>query len=156
MEQWRVKKILLFCRDIDGEIKLKKSILQDYEGVYYASGGAGLLDGMPRSKYKTTSPTEAIVLNVPDSAYEAMEKTRDEIEQLAALKAAILGELNKLALTYKWILYDFYIRNMQWVQISERVNYSPTQCKKLRNRGLEILGRHFAGNDLIKNFNYPR
>jgi hypothetical protein len=156
MERGRVKKILLFCRDIDGEINLKKNVLRDYEGFYYASGGAGALDGMPRGKHGAASPTEAIVLNVPDSAYKTMQEMRDDIERLAALKAAILGELGGLPLAYKRILYDFYIKGMQWVRISERVRYSPTQCKELRNRGLDILAGRFADNDLIKSFSYPR
>jgi len=156
MEQGRVKKILSFCRNIDGEIKLKNDVLRDYEDVYYTSRGSDMLDGMPRSKYQTSNPTEAIILNVPNSVYTAMQGIREDIERLAALKAAILTELDKLPLTHKNILYYFYIKGLQWVQISVRVNYSLTQCKKIRNRGLGFLAKHFAENDLIKNFNYPR
>ena len=155
MEREKVKKILLFCRDIDGEIKMTKNVLQDYEDAYYTSGGGGTLDGMPRSKYKTSNPTQTAALNIPDSATAAMNELREDIEILAALKAAIIGELNKLPLTHKSILYDFYIKGLQWVQISVRLNYSTTQCKEIRNRGLEILGEKFINNSLIINFNYP-
>jgi len=155
MEREKVKKVLLFCRDIDGEIRITRNVLQDYEDAYYTSGGAGSLDGMPRSKYRTSNPTQNTALNIPDSASVAMNELREDLESLAALKAAILRELNKLPLHQKSILYDFYIKGLQWVQISVRVNYSATQCKEIRNRGLDILGKNFRKNKLIKNFNYP-
>ena len=155
MERENVKKILLFCRDIDGEIKTTRRILQDYEDAYYTAGGGGTLDGMPRSKYRKTSPTETTALNISDLASLAMRDLRAEIEKLSALQAAILQELSKLSLAQKNILYYFYIKNMQWVQISGREHYSPTQCKKIRNRGLDNLGKLFIKNDLITNYNYP-
>ena len=154
MEREKVKKILLFCRDIDGEIKLTTKQLQDYEDAYYTSGG-GSLDGMPRAKYKTTNPTQAAALNVPAYISGEMRNLEAHIERLAELKAAILQELNKLPLCQKSILYDFYIKGLQWVQISVRVNYSPTQCKNIRNSGLDILGHYFQKNQAIKNFTYP-
>ena len=155
MEREQAKKILLFCQDINGEISLSKRVLQDYEDRYYSIGGSGNLDGMPRSKYKTSNPTESAALNIPDSASTAMCDLRSQIENLAALNAAILQELNKLPLTQKSILYDFYIQGLQWVQISVRVHYSETQCKKIRNRALDNLTKYFSKNELIKNFNYP-
>jgi hypothetical protein len=154
MEREKVKLILAFCRDIDGEIKLNMRMLQDFEDKYYTSGGGGL-DGMPRTKHRTSDPTPAVALNVPDSASAVMRDLRADIERLAALNAAILSELNKLPLPQKSIIYDFYITGLQWVQISGRAHYSATQCKKIRNRGLDNLAKHFVKNDMIKNFNYP-
>lgn len=155
MERDEVKKILLFCRDIDGEILLNKRLLQDYEDRYYSMGGGGTLDGMPKSKYKTTSPVETVVLNIPDSASKAMNELRKKNETLCELKDAILRELNKLPLFQKTIIYDFYIRGLQWVQISGQIHYSETQCKKIRNRAIDNLACQFTKNEFIKKFNYP-
>ena len=155
MEREQVKKILVFCRNIDGEMTYNKKQLKEYEDTYYSMSGGGNLDGMPRSKYKTSSPTESAAFNIPDSASAEMRDLRGTIERLAALKAAILHELNKLTLPQKSILHDFYIKDLQWVQISVRVHYSGTQCKKIRNRALDNLAKHFDKNELIKNFNYP-
>ena len=156
MEREKVKKILIFCRDVDGEIKLNEKMIQDYEDTYYiADSGGGDLNSGIRSKNKISTPTEITALNVPDFVRGEIRALRELNLQLGALKAAILHELNGLPLHQKTILYDFYIKGLQWVQISGRVNYSATQCKNLRNRGLEILAQNFNGNDLIKNFNYP-
>lgn len=155
MERKQVKEALKFCRDIDGETKMRKRVLQNYEDTYYAMSGGGTLNDLPRAKYRTSSPTESAAINIPDSASAAMHDLRAQIEQLADLKAAILRELNKLPLLQKNILYDFYISGLQWVQISVRVHYSETQCKKIRNRALDNLGEFFSQNALIKNFSYP-
>lgn len=155
MERDKVKKILLFCRDIDGEISLNKRLLQDYEDRYYTMGGGGTLDGMPKSKYKTSSPVETVVLNIPASASTAMNELRQKSEYLCELKDTVLRELNKLSLPQKTIIYEFYIRGLQWVQISGRVHYSTTQCKKIRNRAIDNLAYQFSQNELIKKFNYP-
>lgn len=155
MEREQVKKILIFCRDIDGEMSYNKKQLKEYEDTYYSMSGGGTLDGMPRSKYKISSPTESAALNIPDSASAAMRDLRGAIEQLSTLKAAILQELNKLTLPQKNILHAFYIQGLQWVRISVQVNYSGTQCKKIRNRALDNLAKNFDKNELIKNFNYP-
>ena len=154
MERERVKSILRFCRDIDGEIKHNAKIIQDYEDRYYLPGG-GTLDGMPRSKYKTSSPTETVALSIPDFVRGEVCSLNEQNEQLGNLKAAIMQEINKLSLHQKTILYDYYIRGMQWVQISTRIHYGTTQCKKIRNRGLDNLANNFSKIPLIANFNYP-
>ncbi|MDR1631214.1 MAG: hypothetical protein LBS36_13535 [Oscillospiraceae bacterium] len=110
---------------------------------------------MPKSKYKTSNPTEMTVLNVPDAVILRMNELRQESEQLYELKDAILRELNKLPLLQKTILYDFYIRGFRWVQVSRRVHYSATHCKKIRNHAVDNLARQFSKNELIKKFNYP-
>ena len=155
MEREAVKTILIFCRDIDGEIKLTQRVLADYEDAYYTGGGAGTLDGFPRSKYRTSDPTATTALNIPDSAADAMNELRADIELLAALKKAILHELNRLPLIQKTVVYDFYIKGLQWVQISLKTYYSTAQCRNIRNNGLDKLAKLFNKNDLIKKFNYP-
>lgn len=155
MERDKAKKILLFCKDIDGEISLNKRLLQDYEDRYYTMGGSGSLDGMPKGNYKTSSPTEAVVLNIPESTSTAMKELRQRNKRLCELKDAILSELNKLPLPQKTIIYNFYIRGMQWVQIMTHVKYSGTQCKKIRNRALDNLAGKFSQNEIIEKFNYP-
>lgn len=155
MERDKAKKILLFCRDIDGEISLNKRLLKDYEDCYYTMGGSGSLNGMPKGNYKTSSPTEAVALNIPESTSAAIKELHQRNEWLYKLKDAILRELNKLPLPQKTIIYNFYIRGIQWVQIAAYVNYSGTQCKKIRNRALDNLARQFSQNDIIKKYNYP-
>jgi len=156
MEREKVKSILAFYRDIDGEVILAKRMLRDYEDTYYVGGNGGAnLESYIKSRNKVSKPTEAAALNIPESASAVMRDLRADVERLAALKAAILQELNKLPLQQKSIVYDFYIQGLQWVQISARVHYSPTRCKTIRNSGLDNLARYFTKNDLIKNFNYP-
>ena len=155
MERDGVKKIMRFCGDIDAEMRLNKRILRDYEGRYYTLSGGNLLDGISRGKGRVSNPTESIVLHIPESASNDMQDLRLKITRLEELKSAVLHELNKLPLYQRSVIYDFYIRGLQWVQISERIHYSPTQCKKIRNRGCDNLGKLFDQNEVISNFNYP-
>ena len=153
MEREKVKEILLFCRDIDGEIKLMGRIMKRYEDKFYSTSST--LEGLPHGKYRTGNPTATAALNIPGNVAAEMRKLEDNIEQVTKLKVAILQELNKLPLLQKSIIYDFYITGLQWVQISSKVHYGTTQCKKIRNRGLDNLAQYFNKNDLIKKFNYP-
>ncbi|MDR1060904.1 MAG: hypothetical protein LBL83_06775 [Clostridiales bacterium] len=155
MERWQTKKILLFCRDIDGEIAIYRRILQDFEDIYCAFGGGRALDGMPRGRRKISRPTESAALNVPEGARAAMRDLRARIDSFAALKAAVLQELSKLPLQQKRIVYDFHMSGLRWARISEREHYSVSQCKNIRNRGLDSLGEGFSKNGRIAKFNCP-
>lgn len=155
MEREQAKNILLYCRDIDGEIKLNSKIIQDYEDRYYSAIGGTLNESFINSRNKVSKPTETLALNVPDFVSDHIRELQSKNKQLCKLKTAIMGELDNLPLVQKSVLYDFYIKGLQWVQISEQVHYSGTQCKTIRNRGLDNLAEQFSRNDLIKNFNYP-
>ncbi len=155
MERENVIRILKFCNDIDGHIAFDRSALKNYTDKYYGLHSGEPFGGISSKTNRISNPTEAAVLNIPDSASRKMDELRSEIGQLENLQAAILTELCKLPLIEKNVLTYFYFKGMQWVQISRRVNYSETQCKKIRNRGLEKLGGFFDQNELVKNFNYP-
>ncbi len=155
MEREYVKQILKYCADIDGHIAFARSALKDYEDKYYGLHGGNPCGGISSNTNRISNPTEAAVLNIPDSASRKMDELRSEIEQLGKLQAAILTEICKLPLVEKNIITYFYFKGFQWVQISNRVHYSETQCKKIRNRALEKLGGFFDKNALVKNFNYP-
>jgi len=154
MDREKVKNILYFYRDIDGEIKYNSKIIQDYEDEYYTAGG-GTLDGMPNNKYKKSSSVEKIALEIPDFVSVRIQELQAENERLGKLKIAISQEIGKLKLRQKSIVYDFYIQGLQWVQISARRFYSDRQCRNIRNRGLDNLAKIFSKNPLINNYNYP-
>lgn len=155
MEREKVIKILKYYNDIDGHIVFARSALEEYEDKYYGLHGGNPLGGIPSKSGNISNPTESAVLNIPDSASQKMNDLRAEIEHLGKLQAAILTELGKLPLLEKNILTYFYFNNFKWVQIAKRVNYSETQCKKIRNKALDKLGVLFDQNELIKNFSYP-
>lgn len=154
MERENVKKILKYCADIDGLIVWVRRGLKDYEDKFYGLHSSGFGGALSKTN-KISNPTEAAVLNVPDSVREKVDAWRTEIKQLYSLQAAIFTEIGKLTLVEKNIIVDFYIKKCQWVQISSRVHYSETQCKKIRNKALEKLGGFFDQNEVVKNFNYP-
>ena len=155
MEREKVIKILKFYSDIDGHIAFARSALEDCEEIYYGLHGGNLLGSAPQKTNKISNPTETTVLNIPDSASQEMSDLRSQIERLGKIQAAILAELCKLPLVEKNILTYFYVKGFQWVQISSRVHYSETQCKKIRNKAIEKLGGFFEQNELVKNFIYP-
>lgn len=151
MERETVKKILLYCRDIDGEIALNNRMIRDYEDRYLLIGGT-------ISQIIKSSPanlTETAALNVPDYVSGEFHYLTTRNEQLNNLKKAILKEVDKLPYYQRSALYYFYIKALHWVQISERIHYSTTQCKNIRNRALDELGALFGKNELIIKFNYP-
>lgn len=155
MEREKVKQILKFYNDIDGHIAFARSALRDYTDRFYGLHSGNSFGQISSKTNRISNPTESTVLNIPDSASQKMDELRAEIKQLEKLQAAILTEICKLPLIEKNVITYFYFKGIQWVQISMRVNYSETQCKKIRNKGLEKLGVFFDKNELVKNFNYP-
>lgn len=154
MEREDVKKILKFYNDIEGNIEFTRNWLRDFNDKYYGLHSSGGF-GSGSKTNRISNPTEAAVLNIPDSASRKADDLSAQIERLYALQAAIFTEICKLDLVEKNIIVFFYIKGFQWVQISQRVNYSETQCKKIRNKALEKLGFFFEQNSTVKNFNYP-
>ncbi len=155
MERENVIKILKYYNDINGHIAFDRSVLEEYEDKYYGLHGGNPLDGIPSKSNKISNPTETAALNIPDSANQTMDILRTKIKQHEKLQAEILTELCKLPLVEKNILTYFYFKGFQWARISKLVNYSETQCKKIRNKALEKLGGFFDKNEIVKNFNYP-
>jgi hypothetical protein len=142
--------ILTRLRDIDGEVKFSREIIADIETQYYEPRMGGGLDGMPRAKGGTSSPTENAALNIPESASQERRAEEARIEALCAQKKAIMSELDKLELVEKNVVYSFYIRRLYWTKIASQNHFSVTQCKKIRNRALAALGRAFGRNAVIK------
>lgn len=154
MERGEVIKIIKYYAEIDGHIAWVRRGLKGYEDTYFGLHSSGF-GGVPSKTNKISNPTEAAVLNIPDSVRAKVDTWRADIERLCSLQAAISTEICKLPLVEKNIIVDFYIKKRQWVQISSNVHYSETQCKKIRNRALDKLSSFFERNPVIKNFNYP-
>lgn len=68
-----------------------------------------------------------------------------ENHKLAEIKGHILSELNALNYHQKAVLLAFYIDGLQWEQISERLNYSPRQCRNIRDDGWTLWESGSAG-----------
>jgi hypothetical protein len=156
MNRDRVKNILRYCRDIDSEIKYYKKQIQDYEDIYYNTSGCIVYDNAPKVERKITSPVESAALNIPDHVSAKIHRLNEKITELEVLKSEIMQELSKLRYIQKSILHDKYINGFQWVRISAQKHYSVTQCKNIRNQGLDKLAEYFAKNALIESFNYPK
>ena len=55
----------------------------------------------------------------------------------------------------KAVIYGFYIDGLQWERLSQRVNYSPRQCRNIRNIALERLAKRFEQNKRISHYVFP-
>lgn len=155
MEREKVIKIIKFYNDIDGHIAFARSALEDHEETYYGLHGGNPFGSAAPKTNRVSKPTEAAALNIPASISEQMNELRTEMDRLYKLQAEIFSAICKLPLGEKTVIVDFYIKKRQWVQISQKIHYSETQCKKIRNRALGKLGDFFEQNELVKNFSYP-
>lgn len=155
MEKERVFLILSYFRRIDDEIRFNEEEIKEYEDIYYSTIAAQNLDGLPHGKGGFHSVTETTALNVPEGVCETMENLQKEIEELRKLKEAIMEEIKGLAYMEKMTVYNYYVKGLQWVRISEQLHYSVRQCQNFREKGIAKLAKRFERNRTISNFQYP-
>lgn len=151
MERGQVIKILDFYRNIEKEMRFNKKILLELEDNYNPIE----TNNYEFNMHSKSSPTEEFALNIPEELSYRIKHIQEENLKLARLKAEILKEISSLNYTHKVIVYDFYLNNMKWVQISKQLNYSVRQCKNIRNVAIESLEDRFNKNKIIKEFNIP-
>ena len=152
MNREEIKQILKFYKNVDDEIRLNTRIINNLEQAYCLMSCGSILENMLKNKYKKSSPTETAALNVPFSVSETIREYTMLNKRLNNIKTEITKEYNKLPYLQKEIIYDFYIQGFRWANISVRTNYSVTQCKIIRNRGLDKLTRLFSQNTVILKF----
>ena len=156
MDKERVVAILGFYRTLDDEIRLKTDEKREIEEQYYSSVSGIQMDGMPKGKGGTSSPTETTALNVPKWASEDLRLLEKECAALQRVKGAIRKELNRLPYIQRVVVLDFYIRGYQWVRISAQVHYSERQCKNIRDDALAKLAKRFDANRTISAYSFPQ
>ena len=155
MKQERVIAILDFYRDIDKTVTMNERVIRNLEDQYYSTLGAVNSDGMPHGKGGVSNPVERVVLNIPQSVSDTIANMRRENERLTAIKGEILSELNALNYREKAVIYGFYIDGLQWERLSQRLNYSPRQCRNIRNIALDRLAKRFEQNKRISRYVFP-
>lgn len=154
MEKGQVVKILTYYRNIDGEIRLYQSLVDDLESYYDTLGGVNI-DGMPKGQNHISSPTEATALNLPPDLRESIEMYTEKISELRALKVQTLKEVSRLEYRMKAVIVDYYLHGLKWEQVSARNHYSERQCKNIRNAAVESLAQRFSENAVIAGFEIP-
>ena len=156
MKRGKVISILRFFSTIDKEIQMNNATIEDLNDRYYAALGAVNMDGMPHGSGGGESPVERAALNIPRSVTNTIESLNRENSRLEKIGAEILSELNRLTYHERAVVLGFYIDGLQWEQISARVNYSPRQCRNIRNEALNRLARLFSQNKAVSRFNFPQ
>lgn len=147
-----VVEILMYYRNIDGEIRINRDIMRDLEESYYDTIGGQSLDGMPKGKNHITNVVEAVALNIPEGTAEAIESYEAKIAELQALKVEILKEISRLEYRLKSIVMDYYLNGLKWEQVSARNHYSERQCKNIRDAAVKSLVEAFGENKIIAGF----
>jgi len=156
MDKEKAIKILEFYRTIDKDVQFNRRIIHDLEDRYYPSVGVANIDGMPKSKGSTSSPVEAVVLNVPETVFNTLKELEEQNRKLCKLKTEILKELNTLNHVSRVIIMAFYIEGQQWAQITGQVNYSERQCKNIRDNSIDRLMIRFARNKMVSAYEFPQ
>ncbi len=152
MERGQVVKILDFYKTIEKNIRFNKRILSDLEEVYNPIQSSGIKDN---NLHSSSSPTEKVALEISDDVSNRIKNIKDENMKLATLKAEVLKEISCLNYNHKVIIFEFYLNNVKWVQISKQLNYSVRQCKNIRDGAIEILKDKFERNKVINTFDVP-
>ena len=155
MKRGKVISILRFFSTIDKEIQMNNAAIEDLNDRYYAALGAVNMDGMPNGSGGGESPVERAALNIPRSVTNTIESLNRENSRLEKIGAEILSELNRLTYHERAVVLGFYIDGLQWEQISARVNYSPRQCRNIRNNALNQLARLFSQNKAVSRCRFP-
>lgn len=151
MKKSKVIEILEYYTEIDGEIKVYRSIVEDLEQNYNPLA-AMQYDGQPKGKYNISQQTENIALNIPDYVREDIKYYQNKIDSLQKLKVEILKEVSRLKLHQKNIIFGFYFNGLKWEQVAVRNHYSERQCKNIRDLAVESLSQKFSNNGTIANY----
>lgn len=151
MNKEKVVKLLKLFPEIDSEISVRRSILNDLER-YYDTSGAINYDGMPHGINNISNPTEKTALNIPDYVRGEIEKYKSEIEELQKVKVEILKEVSRLSLKQKNVVFGFYFHSMKWEKVANRTHYSERQCKNIRDAALEKLLLSFKKNTALTKY----
>ena len=78
MNREKVIVILRYYRDADKAIKMNERVIKNLEDQYYSTLGAVNSDGMPHGKGTTSNPVERVVLNIPRSVTQTIDRLRRE------------------------------------------------------------------------------
>lgn len=155
MDKKDVLDALMFYRNIDGEIRYYRSMVEELESYYDTIGGQSL-DGMPKGKNHISNAVEAVALNLPDGIAENIDYYTAKIEGLQTLKVEILREISGLEYKLKAIVTDYYLHGLKWEQVSARNHYSERQCKNIRDAAVGSLVKSFGANKIIAGFSFSK
>lgn len=155
MKRGKVISILRFFGTIDREIQMNNATIQDLNDRYYITVGAVNMDGLPHGKGGVSKPVEKVVENIPEYVRKKIEGKERRNKRLEELGTAIGRELDRLTYYEKAVVLWFYVDGKTWEQISGRLNYSPRQCRNIRDKALDRLGNWFSANKAIFRFRFP-
>lgn len=155
MKRGKVISILRFFSTIDREIQMNNATIQDLNDRYYIAVSAVNMDGLPHSKGGVSKPVEKVVENIPEYVRKKIEGKERRNKRLEELGTAIGRELDRLTYYEKAVVLWFYVDGATWEQISGRLNYSPRQCRNIRDKALDRLGNWFSANKAIFRFRFP-
>lgn len=96
-----------------------------------------------------------MVANVPDYVRKKIEGKKRRNKRLEEVGTAIGRELDRLTFYEKAVVTWFYLDGATWEQISGRLNYSPRQCRNIRDKALDRLTSWFSTNKAIFTFKFP-
>ena len=96
-----------------------------------------------------------MVANVPDYVRKKIVGKQRRNKRLEEVGAAIGRELDRLNFYEKAVVLWFYVDGATWARISVRLNYSPRQCRNIRDKALDRLGSWFSANKAIFTFKFP-
>ncbi len=154
MDRSKVVEILMYYRNIDGEIRLYRSIVDDLESYYDTIRGQNM-DGMPHGSGGGSSVVENTALNLPPDLQKNIDYYNGKISDLHRLKVETLKEVSALEQRLACIVMDYYLHGLKWEQVSVRNHYSERQCKNIRNTAIDSLAQKFGENTVIAGFEIP-
>lgn len=148
MSKEKVRKMLKFFPEIDGEISARRSIISDLEQYYNPIQGIDYGD-QKDGKYAKYNKTERRAMEIPEYVRGDIQHYKSEIEGLQKVKVEILKEVSRLTMKQKNVIFGYYFHGMKWEKVAERMHYSERQCKNIRDGAVEWLLKRFEKNRVL-------
>lgn len=150
MERQKVIYALKYIKNIEKDIRFLESLRKGYEDEHYNPSLTPSYAGNIGGKGGYSIPVESMVLAIPTDVAIHMATIKSDIEKKQNEKKEFFNVLNKLDATEKSIMYQFYIKEKGWAEISVHEHYSESHCRRLRDKALGELGELMEKSEILR------
>lgn len=94
----------------------------------------------------------ATYTELPDEIKKEIEDIKVRKQYIYNVRHEIITEIQKVTTPNRLMVYEAYILNNNWIQISIKYNYSTDACRHFAYKGINELGILFSNNKILSEF----